>query len=245
MAGLDANTYLLLHCDGADTSTTFTDASITTNKGNATVGGTAQVDTAQSKFGGASLLLDGNSDYLSYADHADWDLLGSAADNWTIDMWIKLNTHAAYSTLISQYEGVSNYWSIFNNHAGGQLTFYASLLSGGAAISLSGPDIEDSNWHHIALCKVAAEYGIYQDGVQIAYVSDSDTDTFAGLLYIGGLNTTDRLLDGWIDEIRIQHSNYFNAAPNVGKTNTINVPTQAYSSGKRGGGIAVGSPLIF
>jgi hypothetical protein len=33
-----------------------------------------------------------------------------------------------------------------------------------------------------------------------------------------------------MDEIRIQKSNYFNAAPNVGKTNTITVPTEAYSA---------------
>ncbi len=49
---------LTLHLDGADAATATTDAA--TNKA-VTFVGTAQLDTAQSKFGGSSLLLDGNS----------------------------------------------------------------------------------------------------------------------------------------------------------------------------------------
>ena len=54
-----ANVVLLLHLDGTDGSTTITDV-----KGNTcTTINTAAISTAQSKFGGASLLLDGLADH--------------------------------------------------------------------------------------------------------------------------------------------------------------------------------------
>src|SRR3972149_9214360 len=66
---IDSYTKLLLHMDGANGSTTFTD-----EMGQAvTANGNAQISTAQSKFGGASGLFDGTGDYLSVPASADWD----------------------------------------------------------------------------------------------------------------------------------------------------------------------------
>ena len=48
----DANTQLLLHCNGTDTSTTFIDSGNTGHT--VTANGNAQLDTAQKKFGTAS-----------------------------------------------------------------------------------------------------------------------------------------------------------------------------------------------
>lgn len=63
----------LLHMNGVDASTTFTD---TASGGTHTwtASGNAQIDTAQSKFGGASGLFDGNGDYIWSADCPDWAL---------------------------------------------------------------------------------------------------------------------------------------------------------------------------
>ncbi|MGE3298622.1 MAG: phage tail protein, partial [Porticoccaceae bacterium] len=64
------NVVALLHMDGTNGSTTFTD-----QKGHTfTATGNAQISTAQSKFGGASALFDGTGDLVSSADHADWAL---------------------------------------------------------------------------------------------------------------------------------------------------------------------------
>ena len=66
----DIYTKSLLHFNGADASTTFTDES-----GKAwTASGHAQIDTAQSVFGGASGLFDGTDDYIYAADSDDWNL---------------------------------------------------------------------------------------------------------------------------------------------------------------------------
>lgn len=226
MPGLDANTKLLLHCDGADESVIIPDSSITNPKGNATVVGTAQLDTAQKKWGTASLLLDGNSDRLTYADSADWDIVGSNTDNWTIDFQAKFTDHVGAEYLMGQFEDGSNAWYFLHSHGNG-LLFAAE--AGGVIINTGyGGEITDTNWHHIALIKVADEYAIYLDGVQGNYTQDASTDTFASLLYIGS-TSTGGWFDGHMDEIRIQKSNYFNATPVVGLTDTITVPTGAYS----------------
>lgn len=84
MAVDDSYTKALLHFNGIDTSTTFRDESGKTWTG----GGTAQLDTAQKKLGTASLLLDGNSDYISTPDHADFDV---GSGDFTIDFWVRFN----------------------------------------------------------------------------------------------------------------------------------------------------------
>ncbi|MBI4688786.1 MAG: hypothetical protein HY754_00715 [Nitrospirae bacterium] len=61
----DSYTKLMLHFNGTNGSTTFTDSA--TSK-SVTASGNAKIDTAQSKFGGASGLFNGTTDYLSLAD---------------------------------------------------------------------------------------------------------------------------------------------------------------------------------
>ena len=56
------NVSLLLYGDGANGSTTITDSSPTPKT--VTAVGNAQISTAQSKFGGASIAFDGAGDYL-------------------------------------------------------------------------------------------------------------------------------------------------------------------------------------
>ena len=108
---------------------------------------------------------------------------------------------------------------------------------------------DTASWHHIAMCKVGSLYGLYLDGTQIAYTSDASTKSMGGasLLYIG--RRVDQYpMNGWIDEIRIQNGNYFQALPNGNGTygdDTITVPTAAYSQDKPKSGVAIGAPLIF
>ena len=95
MAVDDSYTKALLHMDGSDGSTTFTDESGTTWTAN----GNAQIDTAQSKFGGASGLFDGASDYLQTPYTADHN---TGTGDFTIDQWIRFNSVATTQTLFAR-----------------------------------------------------------------------------------------------------------------------------------------------
>ncbi len=76
----DPFTRLLLHMDGTDGATTFPDSSPSART--VTVNGNAQVDTAQSVFGGASALFDGTGDFLTVPEAADFDI---ATGDFVID----------------------------------------------------------------------------------------------------------------------------------------------------------------
>ena len=80
-------TSLLMHFNGTNGSTTMTDNS----KNNTTVtsvNGTA-ISTAQSKFGGSSVLFDGTNDLLTIPNNSLFDL---SSGDFTIEFWFITNT---------------------------------------------------------------------------------------------------------------------------------------------------------
>ena len=180
-----------------------------------------------------SYAFDGTGDWLSIPDHADWDFIGSVADSRTMELWIKYAsspTGTAYA-LISHSEsiGPNDFWLI--NVSNAAINFFAQSASVTILAANDVIGIPDTDWHHIAVIRILDEYGIYVDGTQTAYSQDTSTDTFAGKLGIGV-----REIDGWgafpgnVDEIRMYVGNPFGAAPVVGLTDTITVPTSQHTS---------------
>ncbi len=88
--------------------------------------------------------------------------------------------------------------------------------------------ITESNWHHVALVKIEDEYGLYVDGTQTGYFTDTDVLDTSGNFIIGGFVWFNNWYEGNIDEFIIHNTNYYNATPNTLKTDTIYVPTSAY-----------------
>jgi hypothetical protein len=165
--------------------------------------------------------------YLEFADSADWDLIANDVDDWTIDFFTKLNDHDDTDCFVCQYEDGDNFWYILHEHGNG--IRFRAYWTGSQIHSFYGAEITDSDKHHVALVKKGTEYGIYLDGVQTGYQDDDSSDTLTGPLYIGFTGGT-TYLDGRIDEFRIQKSNPFGAAPNVGETDTITVPTEQHTA---------------
>lgn len=225
--GNNTHTKLLLHCDGDDASTTFTDEGTTGHT--VTANGSTQLDIDYKKFGPTSGLFDGTGDYLTVPDHADWDVVWET--DFTVDMWVKHNTHVGADYYMEHWEDADNGWHILHRDLDGAsdgIEFEVRNTASGTIVELRGGEIEDGSEHHIAIVKNGNEYGIYKDGVQVAYASDSDADVYTGTLYIGDSGAGSIEFDGWMDEVRIQHTNIFNASPNSGKSDTITVPTRAY-----------------
>jgi hypothetical protein len=221
-----APTKLLLHCDGADGSQIFSDDSPSSH--NITAYGDAQVDTATLIFGTGSLLLDGDGDYLTSADSADWDI----STDFTIDLWVKHTDHVGDELYVGQTESNVKFWMFARSDDVDGIKF--RIYDNGDVVYLKGGaanDITDTNQHHLAMCKVGNEYGIYKDGTQIAYTSDANMAGFTGILNIGAwkVNGVGNYFDGHIDEIRISHYNEFGAAPKSDNTDTITVPDGPYS----------------
>lgn len=194
----DSYTKLMLHCDGTDASQTFTDEIGKTINAR----GTAQIDTAQYKFGGASGLFDGDSDYLDTADSDDWYF---NTGDFTIDFWIRSTDiiPAAHQYLFSQGTAATNLWAIVLRDDGKlELEVWdtgVNTISFTATHSMS-----DSTWHHVALVRASGVFTFYVDGSSIGTSSDADAlPQFASSLYIASKLGAGSYFGGWLDEIRI------------------------------------------
>ncbi|MEM5773832.1 MAG: LamG domain-containing protein [Anaerolineaceae bacterium] len=201
MAVDDSYTKLLLHCNGTDGSTTITDEAGKT----VTPNGNAQIDTAQSKFGGASLLLDGAGDYLSIPDSDDWQLDGGSNSNeWTIDFWVRFGSVSSNQYILSQAVDASNRWGLVYVSSTTQLRFFINS-SGSSIVEINNswsPSI--NTWYHVAVVKQGTTgYKFFVNGAQIG-TTQTDTDVipnFAAALQVGAYSTV--YMTGWIDELRV------------------------------------------
>jgi hypothetical protein len=221
--GNDANTKVLLHFDGADASTTITDDNAGGSAHTWTANGNAQIDTAQSVFGGASLLLDGSGDYVSSPDHADFEVSG----DYTIDCRIRANAFGADKCVFAKGRTASNkffgpYVCRYEN-ASGNLVFYSSSdgVNWNIANAQSFGAISTATWYHIAVVRSSNDYFLFKDGVQQATFSSSLTpDNNTAALLIGRFVDTNDW-NGWIEEFRLSHSARW--------TSNFTPPASAYS----------------
>ena len=193
---VDDVTKLLLHCDGADASTTFTDSSPSAHT--VTANGNAQIDTAQQKFGTASGLFDGSADYLSAPNSADFDLGGTGGADFTIDFWVRFNATTEAGFIGTAQTAGNTGWAVIYDTTSGELQIYD-----GTARGKSWSPVVDT-WYHIAVVRKSTVITLYVDGTSLGTVTDGDFSSDGNQLEIGALNAgTARPLNGWLDEIRI------------------------------------------
>lgn len=201
--GIDSYTTLMLHCDGDDGSTTFTDSSASANA--ITKNGNAQLDTAQKKYGTTSALFDGAGDYLS-ATGAGWDF-GSGV--FTLDMWVYVNSAAARTAYMSTLQSVPASrlgWSI---HCGTGYLGFRYYKAGNVNVEVARTDdTMTGGWHHLAIVKRgtgATDLGIAVNGVFEWVATGNFTIASSETLVIGRefADFDNYYLNGWLDEIRV------------------------------------------
>lgn len=202
-----ANVVALLHFNGSDGSTTFTDE---TGKTWA-VAGNAQIDTAISKFGGGSGLFDGNNDYLT-CTHAD---LALGSGDLTVEMWqYRLgNTSAGSGTdsvlLDARTAEPSSQLNMVVRGSSTGSPRRAELYVNGASRAFSPNNaINDSAWAHIAWVRAGGTSRIYVDGSSAGSTTWADATNYTGttLRIAGRFAATGgdyRSLNGHLDELRI------------------------------------------
>jgi len=155
--------------------------------------------TTSSKLGSHATTFDGNGDYVSMADSNDWNI----NTNFSIETWVKHDDHVGVESYVRQYENDNNWWSFYHIHGTGLYFNFRSEDSN--IVGFAGSEITDTNWHHVALVKSGSDYKIYLDGASVGSVTDSDTDTLTGNLFVGQKGDGSDYFDGQIDEIRISN----------------------------------------
>jgi hypothetical protein len=196
----DLYTKSLLHTNGTDGSTTFTDS---TGTHTWTAAGNAQIDTAQSRVGGASGLFDGNGDYIWSADSADW-AFGSG--DFTIDFWAKRTRSGTNEWIFGQGgPSLQQYWGM-DWYTDNYVYCNFRKADGGMVQLKSTITISDTNWHHYAYLRNGNTLRLFIDGVargtaNVTGQSQIDNPYKFAIGRLGEYNGY--YFAGWVDEFRI------------------------------------------
>lgn len=195
-----ANVKLLLHFDGADGSTTFTDVLGHTCTANAN----AQIDTAQAKFGGASGLLDGVDDYVRVTGSSGFYLGGG---DFTMECFVRPSSTVGLRFIASPRRVSGADWNWYWAQSGGTLYFTGIGPGEGATlVALSGGTLSTGGaFQHVAVTRSGDTWRLLLDGAVV------DTDTVSGSIYDANVDlligadasTAGREWAGHIDEFRL------------------------------------------
>ena len=204
---------LLLHGDGANGGTTFTDSS--SNGVTVSRGGSTTTSTTQIKYGSSSLFFgSANGNYLSLSKN-----VGAGVNtNYTFEGWIypTAASSSAYSITFGNTSG-SNV-QLMNIYPGGEVGYY----NGGTVYKSAAGKIAFNQWNHFAVVRrFNNTVNIYINGVDVG-LSISDTNA-VGINVIGGYGGSPTVYNviGYMDDIRI--------TPGVARyTGNFTPPTAAF-----------------
>lgn len=195
---------LLLHGNGTNGSTTITDSSPSPKT--VTAVGNAQISTAQSKFGGASIAFDGTGDFLAVPDSEAWNFL--AAD-FTLECWVRINAALSEAKILMSQrsnDGNSDRGINFYITATGGLGFDLSTDGSGATVTATNSVLSTLTWQHVALARSGSTGRFFVDGILNATTVNFGSSSIfnsSSLFTIGGRGDGLRCLDGYIDDLRI------------------------------------------
>ena len=184
----------LLHFDGANGSTTFTDqvsSNIWTPTG-------AVISTAQSKFGGSSAYFNGSSHLTGPAS----PLFGFGAGDYTFECWLYStgggSDQCLFDTRSASNQGIGIY-VVLSSYSGSP-----GVANNNAVIAGGGSRVPLNTWTHYAVCRQAGKVYGFVGGVLRFTVTDARTYASVATPIIGFNNYTGTQgYTGYLDELRV------------------------------------------
>jgi hypothetical protein len=175
---------------------TWTQSTIKGRK-TATVVAGAVISTAQSKFGGSSLALNGTTDYITLPASTDYNF---GTGDFTIEFHARFANIATQAIIVDfRSTGVVNEVQIVIGIQSSQPYFYIN----GVAVIQSAVALSSNTWYHFALSRVSGVTQLFIDGGQVGS-NYTDTNSYTGnLLRIGVNSGTSTFMNGYIDALRI------------------------------------------
>lgn len=184
---------LLLHFDGTDGSTVFTDSSPAAHT--ITPAGSAQLDTAQFVFGTASgLFASASADYITGDGGADLNF--SSAVNFTVDFRVRFSDLTGEEIMYEHRTSANPIGSI-RKSGGNVLILKANTFS--TDITGTTALVADI-WYHVAWTRASGISRLFLNGSQ----EGSDFADVANYSFDANTPQVARAtLNGWMEELRV------------------------------------------
>jgi len=211
-SGIDAYVKLLLHLNGVDGATSSVDSSDSSHT--LLFDGTAELDTAQKKFGTTSCYFGGagNIGRIRIPDSTDWDF---GSGDFTIDLQARTGSlsNDSYNALILQWDASSSdraWYFQLHKTSSGQCQLIFGYSTNGSTSTLITTNITWSidTWHHVAVERYNNKIYIYLDGILQntggADVTGVTIKNSSDYVEIGNnAHSGTEAFGGWLDEIRV------------------------------------------
>jgi hypothetical protein len=186
---------LLLNGNGTNGSTTFTDSSSYGHT--VTPGGNAQISTAQSKFGGASMYFDGSGDYINCPASTAFSF---GTGDFTIEFFARWNSFSNVNVIIDTRSGGSsaNGLAIYTD-VNGTIVVYSGFTT-----FITGSALQVNQWYFVALSRASGTTRLFIDGVQSGALA-SDTRNYTDQNFFAGRTNESAInyFSGYIDDLRV------------------------------------------
>ena len=185
-------TYVLINGKGVGEFTTGVPIAKT-----GVTGGDAKLDTAQKKFGTASLELDGTADNLTYPTSTDF---GFGTTNWAAECFIRPS-----SVTGTQYIFDFRNASATDTAPTVYLDGTALHFGVGNTSQATGGTLSTGTWYHVAVARSGGSTKLFLDGVQVGstYTDANNYGTTKPLAIGSDYNSAANAFAGHIDEVRI------------------------------------------
>lgn len=207
-----ASVQLLLHMDGVNAGTTFTDSSSFIKTVTAS---NSQTSTTQFKWGTAALHNTNTSGYVSTPDTAG---LRPGSGDFTYEWWEYVASFATYQEVYSK--GFT---------ASGNLLIQRAITTGILGIFLNDTNVTFAEssapttgaWHFYELVRSGTAVTLYRDGSSVGTATNSANLNDNSQVDVGGSNGNAFSHQGYIDDFRIT----------IGVARGNAVPTAAFPAG--------------
>lgn len=188
IGGNDTFTKALLHFDGTNGSTTFTDVNAAGLNNTWTRANQATISTSNVKFGTAVLASNSVGGISTPYKLDFWP----GSSNFTVDFWYNPVTANSYQGLaflgVQAGPGIGiNYsWSIGRDFSTANNRIVIQMSDGSNQAFVYGTTQLTSGWHHIAMVRNGNTGYLYVDGIQETSVSFAgNVQNKSGLLWVG------------------------------------------------------------
>ena len=200
---------------GASFATVTVAAQVLRSKKGITAVGNAQVSTAQSKFGGASLLMDGSGDRLN--------VIGEVLESqYTVEYWFRASSFSNGPTLVDFRGGGNDNYSDYIT-SGGVFTVFIN-----SADRIQTSALSTNTWYHIAVVRdSSSDIKLYLNGTKTGVTYNQASYSLNTSWYIGDNYLFVSSLNGYMDEIRVSKTARYTAnfvaptQPFVNDDNTV------------------------
>lgn len=196
-----ADVVILLHMDGSNGGTTFTNSAA---RGSTFTVGGCQTSTGNVKYGTASLLTNGVNQSLIGLTHADYAF---GTNPFLMEFWVMPASLALDFNSVRVYfdprpagltAGV--YPQLFSDTADGQLKY---STNGVTNITSSVGALTAGVWQHVAVCRAAGNTRLFVNGIQQG-VTFADSQTYVQLTpNIGAAANSGGAANGNYDDFRM------------------------------------------